>query len=150
MRNLKSKIHNLNSRGMTFIEIIVVMVIVGTLAAIFIPRLEITTTAKATVEGAAFMVASDLHYAQECSMTYGLSKRVIFTSGSSTYTFLPASSLDPSGRLPSGVTVGSNYSVTFNSLGEPIIGGGGSVTISGSGQTKTITVLDYTGKVNIS
>ena len=96
------------------------------------------------------MVASDIRYAQEFAMANGLSKGVIFTSGAAVYTFSPSSGLDPAGRLPAGVTVASDFTINFNSLGEPTLGGGGSFTISGSGQTRTISIVNYTGKVNIS
>lgn len=141
----------LNPLGLTFIEVMMAMAILGILAAVVIPKLDLTTVSSGTsVDGAAYIVASDIRYAQESAMATRVSRSVIFTSGSSTYTFNPGSSLDPSARLPSGVTISSNYTVTFNSLGEPITGGDGSVTVSAGGQTRTITVLNYTGKVNIS
>ena len=137
--------------GMTLIEVIVVMIIIGILAAIVLPKIDFgSTSSRASVDGAAYMIASDIRYAQECAMANRVSKSVIFTSGSSVYTFNPTSNLDPSGRLPSGVTIGNNFTVTFNSLGEPTTGGAGSVSVSGGGQTKTISVVNYTGKVNIS
>jgi hypothetical protein len=45
--------------------------------------------------------------------------------------------------------MGGNLIITFNSLGEPITGGGGSIVVSGGGQSKTIGIVNYTGKVNI-
>jgi len=137
-------------RGMTLIEIILVMAIVGILAAVLIPKFDFAITSRTSVDGAAYMIASDIRYAQDFAMANRISKSVIFTSGSSVYTFNPASNMDSSGRLPSGVTVGNNFTISFNSLGEPIVGGSGSVTVSGGGQTKTIGVVNYTGKVNIS
>jgi len=142
---------NPQSKGMTMIEVIVVMMIIGILAAVVVPKLGLpTTTSTASVGGAAYLVASDIRYAQEFAMANRISKSVNFTSGSSIYTFSPSSGLDPSGQLPPGVTINNNYTITFNSLGEPTTGGGGSVTVIGSGQTKTISVVNYTGKVNIS
>ena len=138
-----------NSKGMTLVEVIMVMAIIGILAAIVIPRFDFTTSSRASADGAAYMIASDIRYAQEFAMANRVSKSVIFTSGSSVYTFNPTGNLDPSGRLPSGVTIGNNFTVTFNSLGEPTTGGAGSVSVSGGGQTKTISVVNYTGKVNI-
>jgi prepilin-type N-terminal cleavage/methylation domain-containing protein len=149
----QSAIRNPQS-GISLIEVILVMVIVAILAAVVIPRAGFDTSPRASVEGAAYMIASDIRYAQECAMANRVSKSVNFVSGASTYTFpatVPSTSnLDPSGRLPSGVTIGSNLTVTFNSLGEPTAGGGGSVTVSGGGGTKTISVENYTGKVSIS
>ena len=140
--------------GMTLIEVIMVMAIIGILAAIVIPRFDFTTSSRASADGAAYMIASDIRYVQECAMANRVSKSITFTLNQNFYTFpatVPStSSLDPSGRLPSGVTIGNNFTVTFNSLGEPTTGGAGSVTVSGGGQTKTISVVNYTGKVNIS
>jgi prepilin-type N-terminal cleavage/methylation domain-containing protein len=145
------RIRNPQSKGMTMIEVIAVMMIIGILAAVLIPKLGLPTISSgASVGGAAHMITSDIRYAQEFAMANRVSKSVTFTSGQSLYTFSPVSSLDPTGRLPAGVTIGSNYTITFNSLGEPITGGGGSVTVSGGGQTRTISVVNYTGKVNIS
>jgi len=158
MRNSKfgistphSAIHNPQSEGMTLVEVITVLAILAILAAVVIPKLGLpTTTSRVSVDGAAYMVASDIRYAQEFAMANGVSKSVNFTSGSSIYTFSPSSGLDPSGQLPSGVTINGNYTITFNSLGEPTTGGGGSVAVTSLGLTKTISVVNYTGKVNIS
>jgi len=136
--------------GMTLIEVIMIMAIIGILSAIVVPKFDFATSSKASVDGAAYMIASDIRYAQECAMADRVSKSVIFTSGSSVYTFIPTGNFDPSGQLPSGVTINNNFTITFNSLGEPTTGGGGSVTVSGGGQSKTISVVNYTGKVNIS
>jgi prepilin-type N-terminal cleavage/methylation domain-containing protein len=136
---------------MTLIEVVAAIVIIGILAAIGVPRLDFTASSRASVDGAAYMIASDIRYAQEFAMANRVSKTITFTNGSSVYTFNPISTgMDPYGRLPSGATISSNFTITFNSLGEPTTGGGGSVTVSGGGQTRTISVLNYTGKVNIS
>jgi MSHA pilin protein MshC len=155
IKNPKSEIRNPKSSGMTLIEVIVVMIIIGILAAIVLPKIDFGgTSSRASVDGAAYMIASDIRYVQECAMANRVTKSIVFTSGQSIYTF-PAttpstSGLDPSGRLPSGVTIATTITFTFNSLGEPTSGGGSSVTVSGGGQTKTISVVNYTGKVNIS
>jgi MSHA pilin protein MshC len=144
-------LQTLNSKGFTLIEVIAAIIITGILAAVALPRIDFgATTSRASVDGAAYMIASDIRYAQEFAMANRVSKSVIFASGSSIYSFNPTNNLDSSGRLPSGVTISNNFTITFNSLGEPTLGGGGSVTVSGGGQTKTISVVNYTGKVNIS
>jgi Tfp pilus assembly protein FimT len=149
LRTIYSELASRQS-GMTLIEFILMVMIIGILSVVVIPKLDIAFYFGAPVGGGAFMIASDIRYAQEFAMANRISKSVVFTSGASVYTFSPSSGLDPSGRLPSGVTVGSNFTITFNSLGEPTVGGGGSVSVSSGGQTKTISVTNYTGKVNIS
>jgi len=144
-----------NSKGMTLVEVIAVLAIIGILAVVVLPRIDFgSTSSMASVNGAAYMVASDIRYAQEFAMASRLSKTVTFSSTSHPdyYTFSPTSGLDPSGRLPSGVTISTDFTITFNSLGEPTTGGGGSVTVraGAGGPTRTITVVNYTGKVNIS
>ena len=145
----QSKRKNLGRSGMTFVELIMVLAIMGILSAVLLPKFDFLTLPRASAAGAAYMIASDIRYAQEFAMANALSKSVTFSSGSNIYSFTPSHNLDPSGRLPSGMTIGNNFTVTFNSLGEPIAGGGGTVIVSGSGQTTTIQVIANTGKVNI-
>jgi len=135
-------------RGMSLIEVILVTLVIAILAAVIIPRVGFDTAPRASVEGAAHMVASDIRYTQECAMSTRTSKTITFSAGGNSYSFAPSNNLDPSGRLPAGVTT-SALTLTFNSLGEPIAGGGGSLTVSGSGGSKTISISNYTGKVSI-
>jgi prepilin-type N-terminal cleavage/methylation domain-containing protein len=139
--------------GMSFIEIIMVMVIIGILAATVLPRIDFgATSSRASVDGAAYMVASDIRYAQEFAMANRVSKSIQFSTAApaNKYTFSPVSAgMDPSGQL-SGATIGTTVTFTFNSLGEPTTTAGWTVTVSAGGVSKTITVVNYTGKVNIS
>jgi prepilin-type N-terminal cleavage/methylation domain-containing protein len=143
----------LNPSGFTLIELIAVMIIIGILAAVVLPKINFGgTSSRVSVDGAANMIASDIRYIQEFAMANRVSKSIIFTNGSSTYTFNPVSTgMDPSGQLQSiGATIGTTVTFTFNSLGEPTAGGGSSVTVTAGGQSRTITVTQYTGKVSIS
>jgi len=135
-------------KGFTLIEIVATLVIIGVLTAIATTRFIDTSTI--SVRGAADMIQADIRYAQETAMTGHISKSVIFSTGSPAYTFSPASGMDPLGELPSGVTIETNFTVTFNSLGEPTTGGGGSVSISADDHSKTISISDYTGRVSTS
>jgi hypothetical protein len=123
------------------------MIIIGILAVTVLPRIDFgTTSSVASADGAVYMIASDIRYTQEFAMANRISKEIRFTSGSNYYSFFPTSGLDPTGRLPSGVTIGTTVTFTFNSLGEPTTSAGWTVTVPGS--TKTITVTNYTGKVS--
>lgn len=135
-------------KGFTLIEIVTTLVIIGVLSVIAAVRF--TGTSTISVRGAADMIQTDIRYAQEVAMAEHTAKSVIFSTGSSSYTFSPASGMDPLGELPSGVTISNDFTATFNTLGEPTAGGGGSVSISADGQSKTISVYNYTGKVSIN
>lgn len=158
----------LNPSGFTVIELIVIIVIIGILAATVLPNINISTTPyAASAWGAAYMIASDIRYTQECAMASMVAKGISFSSGNFTsgqivYTF-PAttpstSSLDPTGQLqaPPGsvVTIGTPnnnpITFTFNSLGEPEESASNWVTVTIGGITRTITVTQYTGMVSIS
>jgi prepilin-type N-terminal cleavage/methylation domain-containing protein len=135
-----------NSSGFTVIELIVVIVIIGILAATVLPRINVgSVSSQAAAAAAADMIASDIRYTQEWAMATRSSRTLSFTSGQSSYTSPVSGSLI---YLQSGATINSNFSVTFNSLGEPTTGGGGSVSVLGGGISKTITVTAYTGKVS--
>jgi prepilin-type N-terminal cleavage/methylation domain-containing protein len=145
-------------RGFTLIEVIAIMVIVGILAVVLMPKIDFTLSTTASVDGAAYMVASDIRYVQECAMANRVTKRITFTSGQNSYTFpatVPSTSqLDPSGRLPGGITTLDNLTVTFNSLGEPTSIAAVNpyyvdVRVSAGGTPKTIRTWCFTGKVEI-
>jgi prepilin-type N-terminal cleavage/methylation domain-containing protein len=143
----------LNPSGFTLIEVIAVMIIVGILAATLLPRIDFgATSSRASADGAAYMIASDIRYTQEWAMANRVSKSIQFSAAApaNKYTFAPVSAgMDPSGQL-SGATIGATVTFTFNSLGEPTTTAGWTVTVSAGGVSKTITVVNYTGKVSIS
>lgn len=148
----------LNSKGFTLIEVIGILMIVGILAIVLMPRIDFGLSTTASVEGAAYMVASDIRYVQECAMANRVSKSISFTSGQNSYNFpatVPStSSLDPSGRLPAGINTSDTLTVTFNSLGEPtsipaVAPYYVSVRVSDGGTTKTVRIWCFTGKVEI-
>lgn len=151
-KNLKCRTRNQESDGFSLIETIIVIIIIGILLAFAIPKIGFVTSEKVSLDGASYMIASDIRYAQEFAMNSRVSKRIIFSTSTPTqYTFSPASQFDPSGRLPEGIYITKNLTIKFNSLGEPSFEvGDGSLTITGNQGTKTITIENYTGKVNLN
>jgi len=141
-------------RGMTLIEVIMIMTIIGILAATVLPRINFgSISSQTSVAGAANMVRSDIRYAQEWAMANRTSKQIQFTQNASTYSFSPAVNFDPTGQLPSGfytVTTTTKVTFTFNSLGEPSTSSSGVWTVSVSDGVTTIpiTITQYTGEVS--
>jgi len=122
---------------------VAILSIIGVLAAVATVRF--TGTSTISVRGAAQMIQADIRYTQEKAMTKNTAKSITFVSGAKNYV------VDAEVReLPSGVTVTVGRVFTFDSLGEPTVGGGQSVSVSDGTNANTITVVDYTGKVSIS
>ncbi len=151
-KDIKNKDKNSSLKGFSLIETVIILIIIGILSAIAIPKIGFVTSERVSLDGASYMIASDIRYAQEFAMAYRTSKRIIFsTSTPNLYTFSPESELDPSGRLPEGISIGNNLTIKFNSLGEPIFEvGDGSLTIIGNQGTKTIRVENYTGSIRLN
>ena len=140
----------LNPSGFTVIELIVVIIIIGILAATVLPRINFgSVSSQTSVGGAANMVRSDIRYAQEWAMANRTSKQIQFTQNAATYSFVPAVNFDPTGRFPSGVATTTSITFTFNSLGEPSASSAGVWTVSVSDGVTTIpiTITQYTGEV---
>ena len=122
------------------IELLAVLVIVGILAATVAPR--IRQRSGFSLEGAAAMVAADVRYAQELAMFSHTATSVVFPGGSSY--IVGGRSVD----LPSGVST-TSITYIFNPLGEPSAGGGGTVTLMAGGDTRTLAVANFTGRVAV-
>lgn len=136
-----------NPRGVTLIELVMIIVLIGILAVSVVPKFLSTSAFK--LEGGAAMVAADIRYAQELAMSTHAARKVAFTQSSGTYSLKNSDdTVFQTVELPSGVTVSSsNITFTFSSLGDPV-GGGGSITIEAGGNQKTINVEDDTGQVS--
>jgi MSHA pilin protein MshC len=132
--------------GFTLIELILVVILLGILVASAAPKFLDTT--RFSLEGAGAMIVADIRHTQELAMSSHLATSVSFVLGSTSYTV--AWQAAPV-KLPSRVSITSaNITFTFNPLGEPTAGGGGLVIIGAGGNTKTITVENYTGKATVS
>ena len=141
-----------DSRGFTLVELIMVVVLISILAVSVVPKL--MDTSAISLQGGAAMVVADIRYTQELAMSTHENKKIRFTESSDTYTLRNIDdSVFRTVELPSRVTVKlptGTTTYTFNSLGEPLEGGGTTLTIEAGSSTKTITVDRYTGRVSSS
>ena len=131
-----------NMRGFTTIELIAVLVVVGVLVTA--ATVKFTSTSTISLRAAAEMIQADIRYTQAEAMATNADKSINFVAGNN---YMVCSETRD---LPSGVTIAAGRLFTFDSLGEPTAGGGQFMSVSDGTNTNTVTVVDYTGKVDIS
>jgi prepilin-type N-terminal cleavage/methylation domain-containing protein len=130
-------------KGFTLIEIIAVLVVAGVLVAA--AAVKFTSTSTISLRAAAEMIQADIRYIQVEAMATNANKSINFSAGNNNYM------VGPERRdLPSGVHIATGRLFTFDSLGEPIAGGGQFVSVSDGTITNTVSVVNYTGKVSIN
>ena len=159
-------------KGFTFIEVLIVVLILGIAAALVVPQMGQTAATK-LIE-AARLLAADLGEAQIESMAHGQDLRlVVFDPDHNAYQIAAASDPDtpitnPIGNLPYRVVFGSGRArpldgVTLQSLSvgdDDQLGFGiygqldqatdATITLACEGKTITLTVQASTGEVTIS
>ena len=152
----------MDRNGVTLIELVMVIVLIGIIAAFVMPMLgNITTT-----EAGSFTdkLRADMRYAQDLAMTQSQRVQVNFTANSYSITIAGNPIVDPSNGRNYPVTLGTGeYAgislsntfggsiVIFDSLGGPYDSNGAltanqSVTVAPVGHTITVTM--QTGAVN--
>ena len=129
-------------RGFTTIELIAVLVVVGVLVTA--ATVKFTSTSTISLRAAAEMIQADIRYTQAEAMATNADRSINFVAGNN---YMVGSETRD---LPSGVTIVAGRLFTFDSLGEPTAGGGQFVSVSDGTNTNTVTVVDYTGKADIS
>ncbi|HWR73762.1 MAG TPA: GspH/FimT family pseudopilin [Nitrospirota bacterium] len=160
-----------NSKGVTLVELIVILVLIGILAVFVAPRMTDVTATKA----GAFSdkLRADIRHARNLAMTENRRYRVYVNSapapasgyavvsdkdgdgnwgeaGAGEIAFDPAGSGGLVVTLNTGeytgITLAPNAIIEFDSTGRPTLGGGTVLTVSPGGGT--VTVIDQTGAVN--
>ena len=152
------KIVNGNVEGFTTIELIMVIVIAGIMAAVALPKF--TAVTEVDLYSTARQVKSDIRYTQELAMSKYAIRKIVFAGDD--YTYDIKDSLDQiieSKELPkrSNATFNAegdtttSLTYTFNSSGEPdsTDGAGDTLRISSGSSYKDIIVEATTGRATI-
>lgn len=156
-------------KGLTLIETVMVMVIVGILVALAIPRFDSFYSIK--LDGGMRKVISDIRYSQQMAVSRHANCRIVFDVGADTYTaqeqpvtngswsgvkdpFTQANlnmnfRTDPQyrGIDISRANFNSSNILQFNWQGAPL--SGGNVVFSYQGNTRNVVVANNTGKVSL-
>lgn len=168
-----------NRRGVTLIEILIVVALMGIAASILIPNMRNAVSFE--TESAVRRIVADLSFAQSDAMARQSARRVVFEEDGSGYRLL-ADPFDPdndvlfdpisdggSGRyvvnfiadrrfgditIESASFDGGNRYITYDAIGGPVNGEnassiGGSLVVSGNGDRFRILVSGFTGRVSV-
>lgn len=150
-----------NDQGMTLLEIIVALFVVGILSAVIVSRISSTSVYHLTSQTE--VIKSHMRYAQLRAMNTNAVWYIKFT-GDSTYSLYKSGNENPeylpgedntTVTLPSGITVnyGASQFVSFDSWGKPCTDGNGQspqaadriITAACSGESRNIAVTQNTG-----
>lgn len=152
------RMHAHRQLGFTLLELVMVLVIVGVLAAMAAPRLALTDS---SVHAQAAQFARDIRHVQMLAMARG--ETLTFQSLGGSYRCIDSTTAvitDPATQQPFTLTLGNSVtatagSISFDSLGRPV--GGGALlaatvnfTVSGGAQSAAISVSPVTGFVTVS
>lgn len=165
-----------SARGYTLIEMLIVVTILGIAAALVVPAMGDAGVLR--VQSAVRQVVSDINYVQSEAIAHQEPKAILFYPSENRYVLLdmPGGTVDASryafqntrfttsgmgdARIASAAFTNSFSNVNlliFDEQGMPVLSAGsgtaptnGTVQINGSGQTFTITVEGYTGRVSVA
>ena len=157
-KKAKKREPNKHCRGFTLVEVLVVLLLLGTIGVVIASR--VSSTGLYSVKSEAAALKSHLRYAQTMAMStnliWGLSigskQYSLFRDNNTSDTvILPGAESDPvvlPGNAPSLSSAGP---IRFNGMGTPVDAGGNAIasnatiTVSMDGESETITITKNTG-----
>lgn len=151
-RDIFQEVVDRDTKGFTFIELLIVVVIMGIMMAVVVPKLDIVGSID--IYSTVRQVKSDIRYTQELAMSKYAKRTIDFTGNSNTYYIKDSSgAIIVSKKLPARSRAifdsGNTLVFTFNSSGEPVTGAGGILRVSSGGSYRDIEVGSITGRATI-
>lgn len=144
-------------RAFTLVELLVVIAVLSVISLLLISYTG--DIDNVSVDGATWKIQSDIRHAQQLAGATGVPHGVQFVM-SGNYTVYTGNVstpiLDPLDRKPmvedvsqfGRVHLGNSFTVEFDSMGRPTIGGGGNVeVVADSGASRRIYIIANTGAV---
>ena len=139
----------------SLVELVIVMIFLGVIAAIAVPRLNYSTITKQKADTVAWKIVTDLRRTRSLAISNAAENTAGFAmnmTGSSPYSGYEIQNLDTSAIVDSH-SIDSNINCTgssqfkFGPLGNLLTGSGNQLIVSASGKTFTITLTTATGTV---
>jgi Tfp pilus assembly protein FimT len=141
--------------GLTIVELILIVLFLGILAAIAVPRLQFATLHRKQADTVARKIVTDLRRTRTLAISDAAANASGFAlnmTGSAPYSAYEIVNLNTSATVDSH-TIDSAISCTggatfrFSRLGNLLAGSGTQLTVAADGKTFTITIISATGAV---
>ena len=139
----------------SFVETIIVVIFLGIVAAIAVPKLNFSVTSKQKAETLAWKIVTDLRRTRMLAVTNAAANTAGYAlnmTGSSPYTGYEIQNLDSSDIIDSFI-IDSDISCTggvnfqFGPLGNLLAGSENQLFVSASGKSYTISITPATGMI---
>lgn len=139
----------------SFVEVIIVVIFLGIIAAIAVPKLNFSVTSKQQAESLSRKIVTDLRRTRMLAISNAAENNTGFAlnmTGSSPYTGYEIQNLNTSEVIETFIvdsdiscTGGDNFQ--FGPLGNLVTGSDNQLVVSSSGKTCTISIIPATGMV---
>ncbi len=139
----------------SLVELVIVVIFLGVIAAIAVPRLNFSTISGQKADTIAWKIVTDLRRTRSLAISNAAENNAGFAlnmTGSAPYSGYEIQNLNTSAIVDSH-TIDSNINCTgsslfkFGPLGNLLAGSGNQLVVSASGKTFTITLTTATGTV---